>query len=324
MSPLNPYLPHLPYLGSLTPNLRASNGFEGMAVSPSGRNLYPLLEGTVTGDDSINSTVFKNLRISKFDTKTRSYTGDTWIYQLEPQGTNIGDMTAINDTEGFGLLSIYIDRRWAISGRRHALRSADQLRRSLLRGLEVDTPMAWFQELVLALADTAAKVVNGLNDEVDDAEDKILVGRVHAQATVLGRIRRILARLRRQVVANRAALATISANFPAWCDPEYRESSRQAVGRLEAVAQDLELVQERTRLLQEEIASRLGEATSRNLFLLSVLTATFLPVTLISGIFGMNVGGLPWLKSPSGFWWACGLMVAAAVTTLLLLRKWRN
>ncbi|MEO5769066.1 MAG: CorA family divalent cation transporter [Polyangia bacterium] len=228
------------------------------------------------------------------------------------------------DPEGFGLLSIYIDRRWAISGRRHALRSADQLRRSLLRGLEVETPMAWFQELVLALADTAAKVVNGLNDEVDDAEDKILVGRVHAQATVLGRIRRILARLRRQVVANRAALATVSANFPAWCDPEYRESSRQAVGRLEAVAQDLELVQERTRLLQEEIASRLGEATSRNLFLLSVLTATFLPVTLISGIFGMNVGGLPWLKSPSGFWWACGLMVAAAVTTLLLLRKWRN
>ena len=44
--------PQNPYLGSLTPNLRGSNGFEGMAVSPSGRYLYPLLEGTVTGDDS--------------------------------------------------------------------------------------------------------------------------------------------------------------------------------------------------------------------------------------------------------------------------------
>ena len=91
--------PQNPYLGSLTPNLRGSNGFEGMAVSPSGRYLYPLLEGTVTGDDAINGTALKNLRISKFDTKTQSYTGDTWIYQLEVDGTNIGDMTAINDHE---------------------------------------------------------------------------------------------------------------------------------------------------------------------------------------------------------------------------------
>lgn len=89
--------PQNPFLGSLTPNLNGSNGFEGMAVSSSGRYLFPLLEGTVAGDDSINGTTRKNLRISKFDTKTGSYTGDTWIYVLEADGTNIGDMTAIND-----------------------------------------------------------------------------------------------------------------------------------------------------------------------------------------------------------------------------------
>jgi hypothetical protein len=89
--------PQNPFLGSLTPNLNGSNGFEGMAVSPSGRFLFPLLEGTVAGDDGINGTSRKNLRISKFDTKKASYTGDTWIYELEADGTNIGDMTAIND-----------------------------------------------------------------------------------------------------------------------------------------------------------------------------------------------------------------------------------
>ena len=89
--------PQNPFLGSLTPNLGGSRGFEGMAISPSGRFLYPLLEGTVTGDDAINGTSGKNLRISKFDLKSQSYTGDTWIYPLEASGTNIGDMTAIND-----------------------------------------------------------------------------------------------------------------------------------------------------------------------------------------------------------------------------------
>jgi hypothetical protein len=89
--------PQNPFLGSNTPNLNGSNGFEGMALSPSGRFLFPLLEGTVAGDDAINGTTRKNLRISEFDMKTQSYTGDTWIYQLETDGTNIGDMTAIND-----------------------------------------------------------------------------------------------------------------------------------------------------------------------------------------------------------------------------------
>ena len=49
---------------------------------------------------------------------------------------------------------------------------------------------------------------------------------------------------------------------------------------MDAIAQDIELCQERTRLLQEEIAGRLGEATNRNLFFLSIVTATLLPVTL--------------------------------------------
>ncbi len=89
--------PQNPYLSTDTPNLGSSRGFEGMAINPAGTKLYTLLEGTVTGDDDINGTVGKNLRIDEFDLKTRTYTGNNWLYQLEADGTNIGDMTAINE-----------------------------------------------------------------------------------------------------------------------------------------------------------------------------------------------------------------------------------
>lgn len=89
--------PQNPYLGTETPNLGASRGFEGMAIDPKGRTLYTLLEGTVTGDNSINATVNRNLRIDEFDIKSRTFTKNNWLYQLEANGTNIGDMTAIND-----------------------------------------------------------------------------------------------------------------------------------------------------------------------------------------------------------------------------------
>jgi len=62
---------------------------------------------------------------------------------------------------------------------------------------------------------------------------------------------------------------------------------------------------------------------SRNLFLLAIVTTTLLPITLITGIFGMNVGGLPWLSHAHGFWWVMGLITMAIVATLWILRRRR-
>ena len=93
------------------------------------------------------------------------------------------------------------------------------------------------------------------------------------------------------------------------------------IERLDAVGQDMELSTERARLLQEEIASRLGEATNKNLHLLSIVTTALLPITLITGIFGMNVGGLPFLESKNGFTWVMFGMFITVVVTLTLLRR---
>src|SRR5262249_407770 len=71
--------------------LGSSRGFEGMALNPDGTKLYTLLEGTVTGDPA------KTLRINVFDLKTKKFTNEQYRYPLDPQGTNIGDMTAVND-----------------------------------------------------------------------------------------------------------------------------------------------------------------------------------------------------------------------------------
>jgi zinc transporter len=172
------------------------------------------------------------------------------------------------------------------------------------------------------MAETFGGVVNNLGDQVDDAEDSILAGRLQDQGASLGRMRRLLARLRRHLSTDRAARAALLPRLLGWCNGECRDRLRQAFDHLETVAQDIELVQERTRLLQ--VAGGLGEATNRNLFLLSILTATFLPVTLIAVIFGMNVVGLPWLNDPAGFWSVGGVMIAAITITLLLLRRLRK
>src|SRR5262249_33202225 len=83
-APENPFL-------SGPPNLPSSGGFEGMAMAPDGKTLYPMLEKAVTGDDP------QLRRINEFDLRTEQYTGRRWWYRLDPGSVSIGDFTQLDE-----------------------------------------------------------------------------------------------------------------------------------------------------------------------------------------------------------------------------------
>ncbi|MCU4181332.1 esterase-like activity of phytase family protein [Bosea sp. BH3] len=84
-------------------NVRRSKGFEGMAQSPDGRFLYPLLEGPFwdsakTSFEEIDGKAV--LRILEFDVQAEKWTGRSWFYPLELKGNAIGDFNMIDATTG--------------------------------------------------------------------------------------------------------------------------------------------------------------------------------------------------------------------------------
>ena len=76
-------------------------------------------------------------------------------------------------------------------------------------------------------------------------------------------------------------------------------------------------LQERIKLLQEEIAGRVAEANNRSLFVLTVVTVLALPINIIAGLLGMNVGGIPLADHKHGFW-----IVVAIIVTFTLVAGW--
>jgi zinc transporter len=223
------------------------------------------------------------------------------------------------DPEGFGELRFFVDEARVISLRRHPLKAVDSLRHRLLHGETLESTGQWLEWLIEALADNFAATVRELIDRVDRLEDQIVAGQsTQEQRASLAGIRRLLVRFRRHVHADRQALARVARSQGRDAGAlAYRQSTLE---QLDAVGQDLDMVHERVRLLQEEVSGMLAEATNRNLYLLSIVTTALLPATLLTGIWGMNVGGLPWSDDAHGFVWS-GLSVLGSIgLSLALLR----
>ncbi|WP_373538798.1 CorA family divalent cation transporter [Chamaesiphon sp.] len=226
------------------------------------------------------------------------------------------------DPDNLGLLRMYVAPGWVISVRGRPLKAIDRLRVSLLHGAQIETSLDLMVHFLQHVTEIFGNVIVNLRAVVDEIEDRVLNGDFQEQRSEIGILRRRLARLRRHLNGNRQALTQyLLPRLPIWCRDTDVVELRRDLERLDAVMQDLELVQERARLLQEEMAGRLQETLNRNLYVLSIVTTIFLPVTLVTGIFGMNVGGVPWTQEPIGFWWTILTMVATLATTLMVLRR---
>jgi len=53
-----------------------------------------------------------------------------------------------------------------------------------------------------------------------------------------------------------------------------------------------------------------GEHTNSSVFTLTVVTVLALPINIVAGLLGMNVGGIPLQQNPNGFFWIAVVVVA--------------
>jgi zinc transporter len=97
---------------------------------------------------------------------------------------------------------------------------------------------------------------------------------------------------------------------------------RQATEEFSVVLSDMSSLQERIKLLQEEIAAQVNEENNRSLYVLTIVTVLALPINIIAGLLGMNVGGVPLAQHEFGFWIVVGIVATFTVVAgWFVLRK---
>jgi zinc transporter len=224
--------------------------------------------------------------------------------------------------EDVGYLRFFMSERLLISGRRRALSSVALARDTIARGGRRLPHVAALLELIVEhVGDAMDRLADGLASELDQIEDSLALRTLGVERARLSRVRRTAVKLHRQLSGLRILFHRLERQGTEDLKPQLRLAAGKLAQRLDALDHEVMETRDRARLLQEEITALAAEETNRHLYVLSILTTLVLPPTLVTGVFGMNIKGLPFADIEEGFLWVSAVMVASALAVFLLLRR---
>lgn len=221
-------------------------------------------------------------------------------------------------------LWLSVTNRTVITARLHPLRSIDALRESVRRGDPMRSPLTLLIHLLHEQENVLVGIIRRVTLRIDSVEDKLLAGKSHVSRSELGSMRRLLVRLQRLLAPEPAALFRLLQAPPQWIDEIDTMELRQSTEEFSVVLQDMSTLQERIKLLQEELAAYVNEQNNKSLFILTIVTVLALPINLSASLLGMNVGGIPLAHDDYGFWLVVLLVLTVTgAAAWWAFKKWR-
>jgi zinc transporter len=211
-----------------------------------------------------------------------------------------------------------------VTARTKALRSVDALRTAVRAGDAPCSTTDLLAHLLRDQADVLVNIVRGVTAQVDVIEDDLLADKRVQSPRRLGVLRRVLVRLQRLLAPEPAALFRLLQNPPAWMAESDVVGLRGSTEEFSVVLRDMGALQERIKLLQEEIAAYVNEENNRSLYVLTVVTVLALPINILAGLFGMNVGGIPLAQHEQGFWIVVNIVLAFTAIAAWATRRRRK
>jgi zinc transporter len=242
---------------------------------------------------------------------------DEWVFGVLPDlERELGGRS-----QGHGRLVFAFDPTRLITGRTHPLWAVDDLRRKVEAGERFDLPVKALVEAVEIHVEHMESILDDLTARLAVVEDYVLREPQDPSDTGLSALRRELSHHRRELQALRGALTRAYAGRQGRRAELLAQWLPEVIPWTEDVDREAGGLQDRARLLHEEIDTLINGATNRSMRALTVMSTLLIPPTLIVGAFGMNLGGMPFAHSGAGFAWATGLCVAVVGAAVWMLRR---
>src|SRR5882724_371855 len=214
--------------------------------------------------------------------------------------------------------TLCVKPRVLVSAHARPWRSIDKVREAVDAGQLFRSPIEILARLLRDQASVLVDIVRKSKRQVGPMEEQLLAKRVSVSRTELGSLRRMLVRLQRLLAPEPTAFFRLLNRPPNWITEDELQNLQQSAEKFSTSISDAASLVERVKQLQEELSALVSEQTNRTLFVLTMVTVLALPINLVAGLFGMNVGGIPLSQDRYGFL----LVVCPLVVLTAFLAYW--
>ncbi len=250
-----------------------------------------------------------------------SFHGDGAMVFLRGVNTNPGA-----EPEDMVSLRLWVDPARIVTLSKRQLAAVRELRADIADGRGPQDAGAFVAELLERLNTRIVHRVDALDDDGEVIEQAVLTGEGEQGnlRTRITDIRQELVDLRRYLRPQRDAAAQLAGTRLSLIDDETRVRIAEAQDVLTRTVEDLEGLAERLLVARDEIASAHSDRLNRNLYILSVISAVFLPLSFLTGLMGINLAGMPGAQWDGAFWtFTAGLCVMLVIQLMLLwMLRW--
>ncbi|MEX2672436.1 MAG: zinc transporter ZntB [Phycisphaeraceae bacterium] len=220
-------------------------------------------------------------------------------------------------------IRMWLEANRIITLRQYRFRTIADLRARAQRGAAPVTAGAFLTAVATGLVSHMTPSINNLEERLDEIEEEMLTQEIDPpiRRSQLATIRRQAIAYRRFLVPQRDALASLVNGSPPLLSPRDQVELRVAMEQAARVTEALEELRDRAAVTQEEMRARHDARSGRTLYLLTLVATVALPLGLITGLLGVNVGGIPLASSTWGFAITCLALVAIAIGQVLWFKK---
>lgn len=218
-------------------------------------------------------------------------------------------------------IRVWMERDRIISARRRVLQTSTEIKAAIEVGEGPSSAGEFLCMLVELIADRIGEAVDDLDEQIDAVEESASDSNIPEVRRQVSDLRRQTAHLRRFLSPQRDALDRLVRQPDPILTEQDNLAIREQADRVQRYIEDLDLIRERGMVSQEEFLARLAYQQNQRILLLSVLSAIFMPLTFLTGLMGMNVGGIPGGETVLGFTVASLVFVAFGVAIAEYFRR---
>jgi zinc transporter len=218
-------------------------------------------------------------------------------------------------------IRLWIDKHRIISLQRRQLKAVFDIEKKLLDGKGPKDSGDFISFLSADLFKRMEPVLSDLDDETDDSEEQILDNPDIALRKAIIDIRMRAIMLRRYIAPQRDAIAQLKMTDLKWLDEENKRHLQESYNSLTRYVEDLDAIRERAQIVKDELTNILADKLNKNMYVLSVIAAIFLPLGFLTGLLGINIGGIPGAENPNAFWFFCAGMSVIVTIQIFIFKK---